>query len=201
MEFNQSNSPSFLNLEIQKSINEAIPTFDSYFSLLDKINQDIRALESFLLAKGITTEARRCFYDGDNSSDHVEWSFDEGSGKFRLLHSVYTWEKSNDSDDSLLPGKEVRKLKSKACLIESPTDIRVRSLEALPNLIRTLRFEIDKIQESFRTTGAPAPQAKTPPEAQAETPSEAQYETQSDTQSETKPEMPGSSDLHRILDS
>jgi hypothetical protein len=197
MEFDQSNSPSFLNLEIQKSINEAIPTFDSYFSLLDKINQDIRGLESFLLAKGITTEARRCFYDGDNSSDHVEWSFDEGSGKFRLLHSVYTWEKSGDSHDSLLPGKEVRKLKSKACLIESPTDIRVRSFEALPNLIRALRFEIDKIQESFQATGAPAPQAEPAAAPEAETSSEAQ----SDTRSETKPEMPGSSDLHRILDS
>jgi hypothetical protein len=183
MEFNQSNPPSFLNLEIQKSINEAIPTFDTYFSLLDKINQDIRSLESFLLAKGITTEARRCFYDGENSSDHVEWSFDEASGKFRLQHSVYNWEESNDATGSALPGKEIRKLKSRGPLIESPTDIRVRSFEALPNLIRTLRFEIDKIQESFGKAHTPEPQMEQQPEA------------------EPSAESEGSSDLHRMLGS
>lgn len=218
MEFNQSSPPSFLNREIQKSINEAVPTFDSYFSLLDKINQDIRSLESFLLAKGITTEARRCFYDGDHSSDHVEWSFDEGSGKFRLQHSVYTWEESGGGD-SALPGKEIRKLKSRVCLIESPTDIRVRSFEALPNLIRTLRYEIDKIQESFRGPGTPAPQAAhvTRPVAQPEPPAEAHAEPPAETplenEAEEKLELQeeervesqaddrDSTDLNRILDS
>jgi len=186
MEFTASNPPSFLNLEIQKAINEAVPTFDSYFGLLDKINQDIRSLESFLLAKGITTEARRCFYDGENLSDHVEWSFDEGSEKFRLLHSVYTWEESGDVGNSHLPGKEVRKLKSRTPLIESPTEIRVRSFDALPNLIRTLRFEINKIQESF-SRGY---------EQQDE-----QEEPRPAMEKQAEPESNQSADLHRMLDS
>ncbi len=188
MEFTSSNSPSFLNLEIQKAINEAVPTFDSYFGLLDKINQDIRSLESFLLAKGITTEARRCFYDGENLSDHVEWSFDEGSEKFRLLHSVYTWEESGEAEDNHLPGKEVRKLKSRTPLIESPTEIRVRSFDALPNLIRTLRFEINKIQESF---------------SRGYVPEQDEQEEKPVMEKQTEPEANESSpaDLHRMLDS
>jgi len=166
MNLNQPTHPSFQNLELQKAISEATPTFDSYFNLLDKISRDIEGLESYLLGKGITTEARWCFFDGEQCADYIEWGYDEGSQKFRLQHAVYVWRAGGTDGDKKISDKQEGRVKSKNPLIESPTEVRVRSFQALPNLIESLRLEIERIKGSFQmapATPVPAkPEAKSP---------------------------------------
>ena len=121
----RTSSFSFHNSKLQEAVADSSKSFDSYLNSLDKISQDIKTLESFIISKGINKDfAGYVLDENPNKSENIEWSHDVSSGKHRLNYAIYEcFPASVDENNFLVPG--YKELEKKIPLIEAPSNIRL----------------------------------------------------------------------------
>lgn len=141
---NTKDIPIFNNPELEEAAKSTAPAFASYLSSLDKISQDIRALENFLQGFGVSKDfGDFCLLDDEVNKECVEWTRDEKSGKHRLNFAVYKYRQ--ESSQSLAIYYE--DLVSRTPLIESPANVRLRAANCLPDFVKYFAKEVEKLKD------------------------------------------------------
>jgi len=141
------NTPTFNNPELEKAVTDSSKPFDSYLNSLDKISQDIKALESFIISKGINKDFAGYILEiNPKKSENIEWSLDESSGKHRLNYAIYKrFPASADENNCHVPGYE--ELEKKIPLIEAPSNIRLKAAEYLPRFVKSFAKRVEELKE------------------------------------------------------
>lgn len=174
------NIPTFASPELQKAVDAARPHLEGADQAMNRVSNDIRALEGYLQSLNLKHEYRyslgKDFCAAEGEENHVAamleysggasgtmqeealvWGKDK-TGAYRLLHEVSTWDGSIDVD---YPGgpyfwDESTLRREAKPLIETPFDVRKRMYQQhFANFVSSMGEHL-RIEKGPPQAGKPA---------------------------------------------